>query len=147
MAFDGAAAVALLVGLLALRSVRPPVIKDVGEAFQILDRTIERFVPGLPIGFTWGEAMERLKGYGVEVDWPKMETTLAGYEAFRYGGREMPQGTGQEAILLSPQIRRKLIGRWSKAKGTFGDRLGRHRAGAGGRTPPHLLPRGWTRPP
>ena len=122
MAFDGAAAAALLVGLFALRSVRPPVIKDVGEAFQILDRTIERFVPDLPVGFTWGEALERLKGYGVEVDWPRMESTLAGYEAFRYGGREMPQGIGEEAVLLSTQIRRKIVGRWNKAKGAVGDR-------------------------
>lgn len=108
--------VALLVGLLALRSVRPPVVKDISDAFQILNRTIERFVPDLPVGFTWGDAMERLKAYGVEVNWPKMESTLAGYEAFKYGGREMPQGTGEEAILLSTQIRRRLIGHRSKAK-------------------------------
>ena len=116
MATDGAAAVALLVGLLALRSVRPPVVRDVSDAFQVLNHTIERFVPGIPVGFTWEEAIDRLKGYGVDVNWSKMESTLAEYEAFRYGGREMPKGTGEEAILLSVQIRRKLIGRGNKAK-------------------------------
>jgi len=119
LAADGAAAVSLLVGLLALRTVRPPVVKDVSDAFQILNRTIERFVPDLPVGFTWGDAMERLRGYGVEVDWPRMESTLAGYEAFRYGGRDMPNGTGEEAIVLSTQIRRKLIGHRNKAKSPF----------------------------
>ena len=116
MAVDGAAVVALIVGFYGLRSVRPPVVKDVGDAFQVLNRTIERFIPDLPVGFTWGEAVERLKGYGVEINWPKMESTLAGYEAYRYGGREMPKGTGEEAILLSTQIRRKLIGHRNKAK-------------------------------
>ena len=119
LAADGAAAVALLVGLLALRTVRFPIVKDVGDAFQVLERTIERFVPDLPVGFTWGEAIERLKGYGVEVNWLKMESTLAGYEAFRYGGREMPKGTGEEAIQVSTQIRRKLIGRRNKTKSPF----------------------------
>ena len=98
-------------GLLALRRARPPIIKDLRDAFQILDRTIERFVPDLPVGFTWGEAMERLKGSGIEADWPKMESSLAEYEAFRYGGRQVPSGRGEEAVRVSTQIRRGIVGR------------------------------------
>ena len=122
MAVDGVALVALAVGFLALRSVRPPVVNDMRDAFQILNRTIERYVQELHSGFTWGEAMERLKGYGIEVDWPKMESSLAGYEAFRYGGRELPPGAGEEAILLSTQIRRRIVGYRIKAEGTVRDR-------------------------
>lgn len=112
----------LALGLVALRSVRPPVVKDVRDAFQVLDRTIEKFVPDLPAGFTWGEAIERLKGYGVETDWPRMESTLAGYEAFRYGGKELPPGTGEEAMVLSTRIRRRIVGYRNKGKSTVRDR-------------------------
>ena len=91
-------------------------MNDVGDAFSFLNRTIEKYVPDLPAGYTWGEAMERLKGFGVQVNWQKVESTLSGYEAFRYGGREMPQGTGDEVVLLSTQIRRRLIGLRNKAK-------------------------------
>jgi hypothetical protein len=119
---DAIAVVFIALGLLALRRVRPPVVRDAREAFQILDRTIERFVPELPAGFTWGEAMLRLKGSGVEADCPKMEHSLAEYEAFRYGGRAMPPGKGEEAVRLSTQIRRKIVGYRNKGKGTGGNR-------------------------
>jgi hypothetical protein len=117
------AALALLgAAIFALRRIRPPAVADVQGAFQDLDRSIGRFVPDIPPGYTWGEAMDRLKGAGVDVDWPRMESSLAGYEAFRYGGREMPKGTAEEAIVLSTQIRRKIVGRRSKAASTVRNR-------------------------
>ena len=116
---DAIAAVVLAMGLLALRKVRPPVVNDVRDAFQILNRTIERFVPDLPVGFTWGEALERLKGSGIEADWPRMESSLAEYEAFRYGGGGMPSGKGDEAVRVSTQIRRRIVGYRNKGKSTL----------------------------
>ena len=102
---------ALLGGaVIALRRIRTPVVRDVQEAFQDLGRSIEKFVPDLPPGFTWGEAVQRLKASGVSADWPKMESSLAGYEAFRYGGREMPKEGEDEVLKLSMKIRRRIIG-------------------------------------
>ncbi len=104
-------------GFLALRSVRPPIVRDMRDAFQVLDRTIVRFVSELPPGFTWGEALERLKGYGIEADWSKLESSLVAYEAFRYGGRDMPPGQGEEVVHLSTQIRRSIVGYRNKGEG------------------------------
>ncbi len=115
---DGALVALLAMGFLALRSVRPPVVRDVRDAFQVLDHTLERFVPDLPAGFTWGEALERLKGYGIKVDWPKLESSIEEYEAFRYGGRPMPQGVGDDVVQLSTQIRRNIVGYRDKGKST-----------------------------
>ncbi len=115
---DGALVALMAMGFLALRSVRPPVVRDVRDAFQVLDRTLGRFVPDLPAGFTWGEALERLKGYGIKVDWPKLESSIEEYEAFRYGGRPMPGGVGDDVVQLSTQIRRNIVGYRNKGKGT-----------------------------
>jgi len=111
----------LAFGWFLLMRLRPPVVRDVREAYQVLDRTIERFVPDMPPGFTWRDAFERLKTSGMNVDWPKMESSLAGYEAFRYGGRDMPPGGGEEAVSLSTQIRRRIVGHKAKGKSTGAD--------------------------
>jgi hypothetical protein len=100
----------LVAAVLALRRIHPPAALDVQGAFQDLDRSIARFVPDMPAGFTWGEAFQRLKGAGVKVDWQKMESSLAEYEAFRYGGHEMPKGGEDEVVRLSTKIRRRIVG-------------------------------------
>jgi hypothetical protein len=110
---------ALLGGaIFALRRIRPPVVWDVQGAYHDLERSITKFVPDMPPGFTWGEAVERLRGAGVDIDWPKMESSLADYEAFRYGGREMPKGGGGEVVRLSMKIRGKIVGYRNKREGT-----------------------------
>lgn len=108
-------------GILALRGMRPPEIHDAWSAFQILDHSIERFVPDMPAGYTWAEAVERLKGSGVKLDWGKFESSLAEYEAYRYGGHTMPTGGGDEAVILSMKIRGRIIGYRNKGKGTRPD--------------------------
>jgi hypothetical protein len=118
---DAAMVASLAIGFLLVRRLKPPVVRDTGDAYLVLNRTIERFVPDLPAGFTWGDAVEHLKGYGMKVDWPKMESSLAEYEAFRYGGRAMPLGGGDEALRLSTQIRRSVVGYRNKGKGTGPD--------------------------
>lgn len=97
-------------GLVALRRIRPPVFQDVQGAFQDLDMSITKFVPDMPPGFSWREAMDRLKGTGMKVDWSRMESSLAEYEAFRYGGSEMPKGGKEEVAKVSMEIRRRIIG-------------------------------------
>lgn len=107
--------------MVALRRIRPPLVRDIQGAYQELDRSIARFVPDIPAGFTWDEAFERLKGAGVKVDWPKMESSLAAYEAFRYGGGEMPKGGEDEVVRLSMKIRRRIVGYRNKREGTRAD--------------------------
>ena len=111
----------LAIAVAAMRRIRPPAVRDLWGAFQDLDRSIAKFVPDMPAGFTWGEAVERLKGAGVKVDWPKMESSLAEYEAFRYGGREMPKGGEDEVVRLSMKIRRRIVGYRNKGKSTRAD--------------------------
>ncbi len=98
-----------MVGIIALKRSRPPTVLDAQGAFQVLDKSIVKFVPSLSTGFTWGEAVERLKSH-VDINWGKMETTLAEYEAFRYGGRPMPSGVDAEVVRLAMKLRRKIIG-------------------------------------
>jgi hypothetical protein len=116
LAIDCALLVSLVVGVYALKRSRPPVVDNAQAAFQVLDRSIEKFVPGLASGFTWGEAVEWLKGSGVKVDWGRMETSLAEYEAFRYGGRAMPKEVENEVIRLAMVIRRKILGYRNQGK-------------------------------
>jgi hypothetical protein len=113
---------ALLGGaVFALRRIRPPAVQDIQGAFRDLDRSIGKFVPDIPPGYTWEEAVARLKGAGVKVDWPKMESSLADYEAYRYGGREMPKGGEEEVVRLSMKIRRRIVGYRNKREGTRRD--------------------------
>jgi len=121
IAIDIAVFVLLGAAAVAMRRIRPPAVQDLQEAFQDLDRSITKFVPDVPAGYTWGEAMERLKASGVKADWPKMESNLASYEAFRYGGREMPAGGEDEVVKLSMKIRRRIFGSRNKGKGTERD--------------------------
>jgi hypothetical protein len=58
------------------------------EAFNGLELALKNAVPDLPAGFTWEEAVDRLKASGV---WTvEMEDALKGYEAYRYGGAPLP---------------------------------------------------------
>ena len=113
---DLAIAAAAILGFTALRRARPPAMSNPLEAFQVLDRSIEKFVPNLPVGFTWGEAVDRLKQSGVKLDWRRFETSLDEYEAFRYGGHLMPNGVEPEVVRLATTLRRKVVGYHNKGK-------------------------------
>jgi hypothetical protein len=107
--------------LFELRRIRPPAVPNIQAAFQDLDHSIERFVPDIPKGYTWEEAVERLKGAGVDVDWKKMEGSLSDYEAFRYGQKPMPGAGKDEVVRLSMKIRRRVVGYRNKRKSTGAD--------------------------
>ena len=121
MAVDLALAAASILGFTALRRARPPAVSSPMEAFQVLGMSIEKFVPNLPVGFTWGEAVERLKRSGVKLDWGKFETSLNEYEAFRYGGHQMPDEVEPEVIRLATTLRRNVVGYRNKGKGPGSD--------------------------
>jgi hypothetical protein len=103
-------------GFLLMRRIKPASTLDVREAFDVLDRTIRRYVPELSDGFTWGEAFERLKESGIRSDWKTMQERLNEYEAFRYGGKEAPREGQGEIVSLAVKLRRGVIGKGTKAK-------------------------------
>jgi hypothetical protein len=121
MVVDLALAAASILGFTVLRRARPPAVSNPLEAFQVLDRSIEKFVSNLPVGFTWGEAVERLRDSGVKLDWGRFETSLNEYEAFRYGGHEMPNGVEPEVVRLATTLRRNVVGYRDKRKGPSSD--------------------------
>ena len=78
-------------GLLAFSIVRrrylyKPEISNTVEAFQLLEVALRERFPELPEGFTWRDAMSRLRPMNLDVDWGRLEIALNDYESYRYGG-------------------------------------------------------------
>jgi hypothetical protein len=69
---------------------------NLSEAFGGLEAALKQSVPDLPAGFTWEEAVSRLRSYGVKTD--AMEGALRGYEAYRYGGAPLPDLDYREVV-------------------------------------------------
>jgi hypothetical protein len=69
---------------------------NLSEAFGGLEAALKQSVPDLPPGFTWEEAVSRLKSYGVQTE--PMEGALKGYEAYRYGGAPLPDLDYHEVV-------------------------------------------------
>lgn len=105
-------------GWLMMRRTRPASSLDVKAAFGVLDRSISRYVPDLEKGYTWEEAFERLKESGIKADWDAMSQRLTDYEAFRYGGKDEPKAGQGEVVSLAAKLRRGVVGKGTKAKGT-----------------------------
>jgi hypothetical protein len=52
----------------------------------VLERSLMRAFPDLPVGYTWGEVMAKVKSLHLELDWFEIENTFRKYQDFRYGG-------------------------------------------------------------
>lgn len=113
---DLAAVAAAAVGYALMRRAKPPGSLDAKEAYAVLDRAIQKYIPDLSVGYTWKEAFERLKESGVRADWDAMKNRLAEYEAFRYGGGEEPKGGHRDVISLASRLRSGVVGKGTKAK-------------------------------
>ena len=105
-------------GYLLSRRLGPGVVPDARAAFELLDRSIKRYAPELPQGYTWTEAFEHLRERGVKTDWKKMGEKLSEYEAFRYGSRAPLSRDGTDVAALAMQLRRNPIGRRTKGEDT-----------------------------
>src|SRR5438552_17561093 len=81
----------ILYGLFIFSIVRKryfskPEISNTIEAFQLLEVALSERFPELPQGFTWGDAMSRLKQMdNLDIDWGRLEIALNDYESYRYG--------------------------------------------------------------
>jgi hypothetical protein len=77
---------ALVAGFLRSRKDRIPSNPTVEDAFRVLERSLNRAFPDLPVGYTWGEVMAKVKSLHLELDWFEIENTFRKYQDFRYGG-------------------------------------------------------------
>ena len=72
---------------------------NLAEAFKGLEVALKQAVPDLPDGFTWGDALARLRSAGVQTN--GMENALKGYEEYRYGGTPLPNVDYHEVVMVA----------------------------------------------
>lgn len=77
---------------------------NLADAFGGLELALKEAAPDLPAGFTWEEALARLKAAGVKTD--GMEGALKGYEEYRYGGLPLPDVDFREVLKVANMISR-----------------------------------------
>jgi hypothetical protein len=85
------------------RRMRRVSAKDLAEAFKGLETALKQAVPDLPAGFTWGEAVARLRSAGVRTD-GTLEEALKGYEGYRYGGAPLPDLDFREVVKVANML-------------------------------------------
>ena len=87
----------------ALRSRRRKFsASSLSDAFKGLELALKEAVPDLPSGFTWEEAVARLRSSGVHTE--PMEGALKSYEAYRYGGAPLPDVDYREVVNVANMI-------------------------------------------
>jgi len=87
----------------ALRRRRQKVnATNLADAFAGLEQALKEAVPGLPAGFTWEEAIARLRSSGVQTK--GMEDILKRYEEYRYGGSPLPDLDFHEVVNLANRL-------------------------------------------
>ncbi len=97
----------VFLAVIRARRARRTRVKDISEAFAILEKSLHNAFPDLPEGFTWKEVVSRLKSLGItKLDWWEIENTLKKYEAFRYGGIEYSNINVQSILRLANSLPR-----------------------------------------
>jgi hypothetical protein len=72
--------------------------ENLAEAFKGLEVALKQAVPDLPDGFTWGDAVARLRSAGIPTN--GMENALKGYEEYRYGGTPLPTNVDFHEVVV-----------------------------------------------
>jgi len=75
---------------------------NLADAFSGLELALKEAVPDLPAGFTWEEAVARLRTSGVQT--AGMEDALRRYEEYRYGGLPLPDLDFREVVRLANML-------------------------------------------
>jgi hypothetical protein len=88
------------------RKVEP---SNLMEAFNGLELALKESVPDLPSGFTWEEALARLRSSGVKTE--AMEGALKSYEAYRYGGTPLPDLDYRAVVDVTHELGRTTSGK------------------------------------
>jgi hypothetical protein len=100
--------------LVALRRRRHRVAaSNLADAFNGLELALKEAVPDLPAGFTWEEAIARLRSSGVWTE--EMEDALKGYEEYRYGGLPLPDLDFREVVRVA-----NMLGGTTKGRASLG---------------------------
>jgi hypothetical protein len=73
--------------------------ENLAEAFKGLEVALKQAIPDLPDGFTWGDAVARLRSAGIQTN--GMENALKGYEEYRYGGTPLPDVDFHEVVIVA----------------------------------------------
>jgi hypothetical protein len=99
----------IVYGLLIFSVVRrryfsKPEISNTIEAFQLLEMALRERFPELPAGFTWGDAMSRLKQMNLDIDWGRLEIAMNDYESYRYGGSRQSSTDPREVLRLADRL-------------------------------------------
>lgn len=81
------------------RRKRKVTASNLADAFSGLELALKHAVPDLPAGFTWEEAIDRLRLSGVRTD--GMEGALRSYEEYRYGGLPLPELDFREVVRVA----------------------------------------------
>lgn len=76
--------------------------RNLAEAFKGLEAALKRAVPDLPAGFTWGDALARLRSAGLQTS--GMETALKGYESYRYGTTPLPNVDYRDVVMVANML-------------------------------------------
>jgi hypothetical protein len=98
--------------LAALRRRRHKVAaSNLAGAFNGLELALKEALPDLPEGFTWEEAIARLKSSGVRTE--GIEGALKGYEGYRYGGLALPDIDFREVVNVANRLGGTSTGRGS----------------------------------
>ncbi len=75
---------------------------NLADAFNGLEMALKEAVPDLPAGFTWEEAVARLRSSGVQTK--GMEEALKSYEEYRYGGLPLPDLDFREVVKVANML-------------------------------------------
>jgi hypothetical protein len=75
---------------------------NLADAFNGLELALKEAVPDLPAGFTWEEAIARLRSSGVQTR--GMEGALRSYEEYRYGGLPLPDLDFREVVKVANML-------------------------------------------
>jgi hypothetical protein len=98
----------ITVHLLQRRNAVPSDV-SLRDAFIILERCLRQAYPDLPEGFTWKEAISKIKSSSGDekTDWGEIDALLEKYEAFRYGGLDYQSTDVKIVLRLAKRLERR----------------------------------------
>jgi hypothetical protein len=89
--------------MIRIQWTRPKRSLSLPDAFRLLEEALTEAFPDLPPGFTWREALARVRASKIGGDLG-IEKALAAYEAYRYGGIRLQDTTSAEVVMLSDKL-------------------------------------------
>ena len=92
------------------RNRRYPNDSTLEQAYGILDDAMAKSFPDMKEGYTWQEAIIRLKSAKpriTQIDWTDLENTTRRYESFRYGGVDYGDADASTVLRLAQTLQRR----------------------------------------